>query len=182
MNRDQTSIGKPIRNLQSMLHVISKANPDYPDVIPDGVYGPDTAAAVSYFQRVHTLPVTGITDEKTWDIIAQIYDCEQAKVEAATPIEFDWETGTDFSPGDCNPCLYLLQCILRCLSDAYSCIEKPELTGILDSCTEDALCCFQNICGLPCTRKLDKATWKHLALQYPLALSFMQRKDSENFD
>ena len=62
----ESFVGQPIRSLQTMLRVIAQHDPAHPDIIPDGIYGPETVAAVSAFQQLHALPVTGITDQNTW--------------------------------------------------------------------------------------------------------------------
>lgn len=67
-------VGMPIRTLQTMLRAIGRINTEIPLVIPDGVYGPDTVAAVTSFQRVFGLPVTGVTNYGTWNEIVRIYD------------------------------------------------------------------------------------------------------------
>ena len=46
---------------------------------------------------------------------------------------------------------------------------RASMTGILDPSTADALSSFQMLIGLPITGNLDKHTWKHLALHFPLA-------------
>lgn len=58
------SVGAPVRSMQTMLRRLGYA------VIPDGVYEEQTMAAVMAFQKDHGLPVTGITDQATWDAIA----------------------------------------------------------------------------------------------------------------
>ena len=50
MRPDETLVGQPIRSLQTMLRIIAEANPKHPSVVPDGIYGPDTIRAVTYFQ------------------------------------------------------------------------------------------------------------------------------------
>ena len=63
--------GKPIRSLQTMLRVIASVDSEEAHIIPDGIYGPQTMQAVSRFQRRHGIPVTGITDQTTWDVTSR---------------------------------------------------------------------------------------------------------------
>ena len=63
-----------IYELQTMLRLLSQINPNFPPVNPDGIYGPETVSAVSAFQRFHGLPVTGVTDNSTWETIVDIYE------------------------------------------------------------------------------------------------------------
>lgn len=67
-------VGMPIRTLQTMLRAISRLNSSVPPVIPDGIYGANTVAAVAGFQQTFGLPVTGITNYGTWNEIVRIYD------------------------------------------------------------------------------------------------------------
>ena len=78
MSESGTFLGRPVRSLQTMLRVISRAIPEIPPVIPDGVYGQSTMRAVTALQRYADLPVTGVVDQATWDKIVSMYDgvCE----------------------------------------------------------------------------------------------------------
>lgn len=69
----QGSSGAKVRQMQEQLNVIAGAYPAIPQIIADGVYGPATAAAVSKFQSVFGLPVTGTVDYRTWYKISEIY-------------------------------------------------------------------------------------------------------------
>ena len=71
--------------------------------------------------------------------------------------------------GESSPHIYLVQSMLKVLSDIYKSVAEPTHSGILDEPTADSLSSFQILCGLPMTGTLDKHTWKHLALHYPLA-------------
>ena len=39
-------VGQPIRSLQTMLRVIAEDDPTHLRIVPDGIYGPETTAAV----------------------------------------------------------------------------------------------------------------------------------------
>ena len=54
-----------IMELQRYLHGLNMHKGNEPAVIPDGVYGERTTAAVSLFQRENGIPVTGKTDRKS---------------------------------------------------------------------------------------------------------------------
>lgn len=163
-------IGQPIRALQTMLRVISKDDPSHPNVIPDGIYGPETMAAVSAFQRMHGLPVTGVANLDTWDAIVSHYGPALVAVGPVQPMEMVFAPCQVVKKGECLPCLYLVQGMLLCLSNLYGSIGAPSLSGTLDDATADALSSFQQLSRLPMTGELDRETWKHLALQYPMAL------------
>lgn len=169
MRLPESFIGQPIRSLQTMLRVIAEHDPNYVSLIPDGIYGAETVRAVSMFQRSHGLPVTGITDQTTWEAIVAAYEPALIQQDAAYPLNILLNPNQVIRKGERHPNLYLAQSILTVLSQVYRSIGLPSLNGLLDEATSDALASFQALSGLPMSGNLDKNTWKHLALQYPLA-------------
>lgn len=169
MRPPESFIGQPIRSLQTMLRVISEQDPRHPNLIPDGIYGPETLSAVSAFQRLHGLPVTGVTDQQTWEAICAHYEPALIAVGPPEPIEVILNPNQIIRKGQAHPAVFLAQGMLLTLARAYRSIGLPGMSGILDDPTADALASFQALSSLPMTGNLDKHTWKHLALQYPLA-------------
>lgn len=169
MRPPESFIGQPIRSLQTMLRVVAENDPRHVPVIPDGIYGPETLQAVSAFQRLHGLPVTGVTDQQTWEMIVAIYETALTEQDSAYPLDIILNPSQIIRKGERHHHLYLVQSMLLVLSQVYNSVSQPSHTGILDSATEDSLASFQQLSGLPMTGQLDKHTWKHLALQYPLA-------------
>jgi hypothetical protein len=70
---EQGSQGPKVRQIQEQLNVIAGAYPEIPKLEEDGIYGPETEAAVRKFQSIFGLPVTGEIDYKTWYKISEIY-------------------------------------------------------------------------------------------------------------
>lgn len=169
MRQPESFLGQPIRSLQTMLRVIAKADPSHISVIPDGIYGPETMRAVSDFQRRHGLPVTGITNQATWEEIVAVYTPALVELDPAQPIQVVFNPGQVIRRGQQHPNVYLAQGMLTVLSLTYKSVAKPSLSGILDGLTADSLETFQALSALPMTGNLDRQTWRHLALQYPLA-------------
>ena len=169
MRPGESFVGQPVRSLQTMLRVLAEHNDMYDTVVPDGVYSPQTMRAVSKFQRIHGLPVTGVTDQRTWEEIAARYEPALIFVDEAQPVEVILNPNEVLRFGDSSPYLYVAQAMLLVLSQTYESIGTPLVTGILDDATADSLSSFQALIGLPMTGELDKHTWKHLALHFPLA-------------
>lgn len=169
MRPPESFVGQPVRSLQTMLRIIAQADPSHPALIPDGIYGPETMAAVSAFQRRHGLAVTGITDQATWDTIVAMYEPALVEIDQAQPLEILLNPGQVIRRGQRHPNVYLAQSILTVLAQVYESISRPALTGVLDEATAQALASFQYLSALPASGELDKQTWRHLALQYPLA-------------
>lgn len=175
MRPEESFVGQPVRSLQTMLRVIAENDELQPGVIPDGVYGPQTATAVSTFQRRNGLPITGTVDQDTWERIVAVYEPALVQVGPVVPLEIILEPQQVIRQGEQNPNLYLVQAILIVLSQAYGSITAPAATGILDIPTANALSEFQTLALLPVTGELDRQTWRHLALHYPAA-TVMQKQ------
>lgn len=67
------SIGNSVFIIKEYLNFISKFLYDIPSLPQDNYFGPRTQNAVSVFQRIYELPVTGQIDEETWNAIADVY-------------------------------------------------------------------------------------------------------------
>ena len=174
MRPDESFIQQPVRSLQTMLRVLSERDRNHQTVVPDGIYGQTTTNAVSAFQRMHGLPATGVTDQDTWERIVAEYDMAFIHVDEAEQLELILNPNEILRRGDDSPYLYVVQAILTVLSEVYASIPRPKSTGILDDQTSDSLASFQELNGLPMTGELDKITWKHLALHFPLAANLGQ--------
>ena len=122
-------LGRPIYNLQTMLRTISHTDSRILPVIPDGVYGPNTYAAVRSYQEVFGLPPTGIVDQDTWESIVSQYN---------TILLYR-------APSDG---LYLIQAMLAAVSEQYTNIKAPPITGNNNTQTEDALKSIQSASNL----------------------------------
>jgi peptidoglycan hydrolase-like protein with peptidoglycan-binding domain len=169
MRPEESFIGQPVRSLQTMLRILAEQDPTHPSVVPDGIYGPQTVSAVSEFQRRHGLPVTGVTDQDTWEAITAAHETARISIDAAQPVEIILNPNQIIRRGERHPAVPLAQAMLIILAEAYSSISRPSVTGILDDPTADSLSSFQMLSSLPMTGNLDKRTWKHLSLHYPLA-------------
>lgn len=175
MRAAQSFIGQPIRALQTMLRILSENDPSHPSVIPDGIYGPQTVSAVSAFQRIHGLPVTGVTDRITWDAIVAAHIPALIEVDEAEQIYAVINPNEVIRRGDRHPAVYLAQGMLAVLAQTFQSIGVPSFSGMVDDPTADSLSSFQSLNALPMTGNLDKRTWKHLALQFPLASNLQTR-------
>lgn len=176
MRPNESFVGQPIRSLQTMLRVIGENNDRLPSVVPDGIYGTDTVRAVSAYQRSVGLPATGIADQETWESIAAGYELALVEQVEAEPLRIILDPKQVIRRGEKNPNIYVVQAILFVLSEQYAGITPPGMTGVLDVPTSNALSAFQEKNLLPVTGELDKHTWKHLVLQYPLAANTLAKK------
>ena len=175
MRPEESLLNQPLRSLQTMLRVLAEDDSSLPTVVPDGIYGQDTITAVSAFQRKYALPVTGVTDQATWDQIVGKHKSAIVRVDAAEPIEIILEPGAVFRLGDRSPYIYLAQSMLTILALEHDNLEQPPHTGTIDSGTSEALAAFQLLAGLKPTGELDRNTWKFLSRQFTLAANRQSR-------
>lgn len=166
MRPSESFLGQPVRDLQTMLRVLSIQDSRLPTVVPDGIYGPSTMQAVTAYQRQRALPVTGVTDQQTWDAIVEEYELAIVNIGKAQPIEVLINANQVFRTGDSSPYIYLLQGMLVQLSKDHPSIPLPTNSGMIDRETSDSVAAFQNLANLPVTGFVDRLTWKHLVLQF----------------
>ena len=176
MRPGESFVGQPIRSLQTMLRVIAQTEEAQPSLIPDGIYGPQTISAVAAFQRSRGLPITGITDQETWEAVVAAYEPALILVDESEPIAVVFEPNEVITAGQKHPNIYLAQGMLMVLSEVYGSISPPGMSGVLDIPTGESLSSFQRLNALPDTGQLDRITWKRLALHYPAAANMAKQK------
>jgi len=175
MRPPESFVGQPVRSLQTMLRVLAEDDITLPAIVPDGIYGQETLTAVSVFQRRNGLPVTGVTDQETWEAIVKAYESAFIRVHKAEPIEIIMNPGQVYRLGDSSPYLYLMQSMLLYLSLFHTEIGTPSQNGVLDDSTSESLTAFQLLAGMPPTGELDKITWKYLVKQFTLNANIHDR-------
>ena len=169
MRPSESFVAQPIRSLQTMLRVIAQVEPSLPVLVPDGIYGQGTARAVAAFQELAGLPVTGITDQQTFEAIAARYAPALTRVGKAEPIEILLEPDEVLKAEDSGPYILLMQGMLVQIAKESGGFLPPASSGVLDAESSRALQNFQRLSGLPITGELDRITWKHLSRQFTLS-------------
>lgn len=164
--REDPVVNAPIRSLQLMLRTIAFATGEIPAVIPDGIFGASTEDAVSVFQKVYSLPVTGVADEETFRAIVSAYNLAN---EALSPVQsavFLFPTGLVISGGQHHPHVRLAQAMLLALRQEFPALTSTAVSGILDPVTAENLRLLQELSGLEVTGQLDKRSWNLLSRLY----------------
>lgn len=169
MKPAESFVDQPIRSLQTMLRTIAAIEPGQRSVIPDGIYGSQTADAVRSFQRRQGLNPTGVVDQATHERIVQEYERAYLEARKAQPVQITLDPGQVLRRGERNNHLYLVQSMLTVLHLLDPRIPAPPHTGVLDPATAESVAAFQTAAGLPPTGEIDKRTWRDLALYYALA-------------
>lgn len=149
-----------IIELQTYLHVIALMNDKIPVVIPDGVYGSETAIAVRAFQREYGLPDTGTTDGATWNKIVSVY---RAYLRGAPePYAVFPSAKYVAAKGDTGQLVYILQAMLQTIGKRYDNAPQVDVCGVYNDPTAEAVTRFQRWSGLPVSGRVDSATWNML--------------------
>ena len=146
-----------IMELQRYLHALAIMNGGMPVILPDGLYGPETASAVKAFQSEHGLPMTGTADTATWRrIVAEYRIMLHSAPIGYCPFPKD---GHAVSSGERGVVVYVIQAMLYGLSRYYDNFPEIQVSGEYCRDTAGAVKYFQQISGLPVNGKTDAATW-----------------------
>ena len=169
MNTPANYVGQPIRSLQTMLRTIAHADETLLKIVPDGIYGPNTVQAVREFQRQNALPVTGETDNATWNKLVAVYTVQSPSVLPAAPVTVRWTPNRTLAAGSRNSHLFLIQSMLQALARFYVNAPVLTVTGVHDAPSVAAVKWLQRLAALPQTGEIDQTTWAYLSGLYTLA-------------
>lgn len=151
--------GQPVYFLQLQLNNISTNYPAIPKILPvDGVFSPQTEAAVRAFQTVFNLPSTGTVDKGTWYRVRFIHDAVRKLAELTSGGLFISELPV-IRNGIRVPRVQLVQYYLNVLSAYYDTIPPVEITGVLDAETSNALVEFQKTMNIRPVGIISDETW-----------------------
>jgi peptidoglycan hydrolase-like protein with peptidoglycan-binding domain len=154
----------PVRNVQIALQALAAQYSTMVPPIPDGIYGPVTAEAITVFQRAQGLPPTGDTDRATWDALHGAYLQFLHRRRPSSPFP-----GTTIAPPDnADDLVYALQLMLRHIARQYADFLPVSVTGQMDNDTVRELQRFQARALLPETGEADRDTWDRLVRFYAL--------------
>lgn len=150
-----------IHELQRFLHGISYHDNRIPRILPDGIYGPETANAVRAFQDVYGLTPNGETNLTTWNRLAAVYQ-ELVETIAEALEVFPLEANAVIGRRSSGFVVRIVQAILQSLSERYHNLPEVEVSGIYGDATEEAVRQFQALAVLPQTGTVDIRTWNAL--------------------
>ena len=157
-----------VRNLQRYLRRLSQEENDLLPVPVDGIYGDRTREAVEEFQRMMGLPVTGVADRRTWELLFAEYERLQQEADRRISPDLFPRTPLDYqtAPGESHAFIALLQFMLNELNLTYETLPLLDLTGTMDAKTSSAVQEFQRISRLPQTGQVNRNTWNRLSEEY----------------
>lgn len=164
------STGPYVTIVQSALNRIGQNYPAIPKINPvDGIFGPQTEAAVRAFQQIFSLTPDGIVGRATWNQITRIYVAILRLAELQSQGQQQYFIGPyprDLSEGNSGDTIRQLQYMLTVLSNFIPSISNVAETGTYDTATRDAVRAFQQQFGLPVTGTVDAQTWDAIYGQF----------------
>ena len=163
----QGNSGIDVRTLQYYLSIIAYFNSDLQPVPLGGIYDSATVDAVERFQEFYGLPVTGIVDNDTWNVIDRIY----TETVAALPEGYQGNNaklypGYFLTEGMRGQNITDLQTYLNLIGRNIPEVPEVPVTGYFGDQTENAVRTFQQLFGIPVSGDVGPITWYQIALQY----------------
>ncbi len=161
------SRGRNVRELQYYLNVVAYFNNALPSIPIDGIFGPQTTAAVRAFQQFYGLPVDGIVGEQTWNTLQDVYQGIRASLSEGYQGQrakiFPGELLLEGSEGQ-N--VRDLQTYLSLIGKTYTSLPEIPITGYYGTQTAAAVRAFQKAFGIEETGVVSAVTWSAIANEY----------------
>lgn len=142
--------GLAVMAMQRSMNVIAKSYRTIPEVNQQGVFDQAMEDQVKAFQAEFNLPVTGIIDQKTWDMVTDIY-------KAVLPVTL--YPGFELRLNDTNYYVATLQYYLNIIAEKFHNIPTSVVDPLFGPQTQASVIAFQKQFGLEPTGIVDKATW-----------------------
>ena len=169
--------GKKVEEIQKMLVEIVNLYPSLSIITIDGVYGQNTVIAVKEFQKLNSLPQTGIIDEITMRKLSYLHEKNREKfreellknkiseVKKNKEREDDYLDQSDniLSEGSIGEYVKSLQSYLNVVSNKYPTISLLRVDGIFGPKTKAAVMEFQRIFELKQDGVVGYETWNKLS-------------------
>lgn len=154
--------------IQGYLRNISRYDKDIPNVIPDGIFGDETADSIKAFQRKHGLSETGTVNLSTWNKL--IEENRKAIFFFSLPEQTAPITNEDFplKMGKETHLNYNLNLMLAHLGRNYGNFDILEVNDIFSVQTKNQVLTFQKVTDKEQTGEVDKELWNSLSQLYLL--------------
>lgn len=157
--------GNEVRTIQVELNRIGTNYPAIPKIVPaNGIYGESTTAAVSTFQSVFNLPVTGVVNKATWYNIKYIFTAVKHLAEltseglSAEEIENLW--GENLRRGDYGQRVRSLAYYLNTIAYFNPEIPTVNSNGVFNEAMDNQVKTFERFYGLNPDGIVDFRTWQ----------------------
>ncbi len=159
---------RAVFDLQNMLFELNRGGMINSKVIPDGIFGDETTAAVVEVQNLHGLYPNGVVDTDTWRKIAEMHREAAERRRRAETVRVFPEELVELKIGDDNDAVYILQIVFRRLANQFREFENSSVNGRFDSATERNVKTFQRLGGYEEHGRVDKPTWNRIIRYFNL--------------
>lgn len=174
--------GEKVAALQYMLATLAQFDNRIPPVTRDGIYGANTESAVESFQAIYGLPVTGVVDAQTWELMYRVlknsYDIvlfDSRELNIGT----EPYPGTVLQIGSTGDSVRTLQQYINTIATINQNITPVSETGVYGRATRGAVMELQGEAGLIRTGNVNEATWDAIANQYKNIISSQQTEATQ---
>ena len=166
------SSGNYVTVLQVIINRIAQNYPAIPRIYPvDGIFGPQTEAAVRQFQSVSNLTSDGIVGQATWYKLVYLYVAITNLSELVSEGQLYTEiqgpsTGVTLQEGSTGIAVSALQYFISIIGQFSTTIPVLQIDGIFGPQTRAAVEAAQTRFGLPVTGVVNRGTWQRLYDEY----------------
>ena len=166
------SQGVGVKTIQYYLNILAYFNPNLSALPLDGIYGPETTNAVRIFQQYYGLPVTGVMNTATWNVLNRIYSETVEFLPQGYSGNFaKLYPGYLLTEGMSGENVRDLQSYLSLIGRNLDAIPEIPVTGYFGTQTREAVTAFQNAFGLTPNGAVGAVTWNTIAEQYDFLIS-----------
>ena len=166
------SQGVGVKTIQYYLNILAYFNPNLSSLPLDSVYGPETTSAVRVFQQYYGLPVTGVVNTATWNVLNRIYTETVEILPQGYSGQFaKLYPGYVLSEGMSGENIRDLQTYLSFIGKVIDSLPEIPVTGYFGSQTRDAVVAFQNAFGINPSGAVGAVTWNTIAEQYDFLIA-----------
>jgi len=155
-----------VSEIQYYLRNISYSHSELPQIIMTGIYDTRTREAVSAFQCIAGLPITGKVDFNTWKALVNANKLHVKSKEMPHKIPCCSYDFVEIKNGYEGDIVYTIKIMLNNFNRKFSNYKKLEITNKFNSATEEEIKRFQKTSMLPVTGIVDKTTWNTLVSIY----------------
>ena len=161
------SQGIGVKTIQYYLNILAYFNSALVAPPLDSVYGASTTNAVRVFQNYYGLPVTGVVNTATWNVLNRIYSETVEFLPQGYSGEFaKLYPGYLLTEGMSGENVRDLQTYLSFIAQNIAAIPSIPVTGYFGPQTREAVIAFQNAFGINPTGAVGAVTWNTIASQY----------------
>ena len=156
-----------ILQIQRILRDLDYLDSDLARIRLSGNYDEETRQSVRDIQEKYGLPITGIVDHTTWQVLQAVDKAsKEAQALARAVYLLPRDPEYTINPGLRDDVVYIIQHMLNVIGQEYDNFSPLEFSGVYDEQTQNAVKEFQRKSLLESSGVLDPNTFNRLADEY----------------